>query len=184
MCPWVCCRRAGTGDPWWVPQELGYLFLRPGDRHRLGPSVSTGLACGRVGDPVLLRGLQEVIERDAVVGAWWGSYAVGEYPEAEVLTALGANRAARLRRPNLRYRFFRVASPYSAHVTLVTLEGEDREGYCFSAGSACRETQPIGSSGRPARRPTSCSSPETARVDQIRWTKSFTDSRMRRACRC
>jgi hypothetical protein len=47
----------------------------------------------------------------------------------------------RLLRPNLRYRCYRVATPFSAHVTIVTLEGEDREGYCFSAGSACRETR-------------------------------------------
>src|SRR5262249_20765722 len=48
---------------------------------------------------------------------------------------------ARLLRPGLTYRCFRVDSPYSDAVTVVALEGEDREGYCFSAGSACRETR-------------------------------------------
>jgi ribosomal protein S12 methylthiotransferase accessory factor len=99
------------------------------------------LSCGRCGDPVLLRGLQEVIERDALVGAWWGRYALEEHDAREVFAGLGGDLAARLRRPNLRYRCYRVASPFSSHVTLVTLEGPDREGPCFSAGSACRETR-------------------------------------------
>jgi ribosomal protein S12 methylthiotransferase accessory factor len=140
VCRWVCFRATGTGEPCWVPEELAYLALRPGERHAFGPGLSTGLASGRHGDPVLLRGLQEVIERDALVGAWWGRYGVEEWPPAEVLDSLGG-RAARLRRPNLHYRCYRIDSPFSAHVTLVTLEGQDREGYCFSVGSACRESR-------------------------------------------
>ena len=45
----------------------------------MGPSTSTGLGCGRLGQPVLLRGLQEVIERDALMGAWWGRYPLWEW---------------------------------------------------------------------------------------------------------
>jgi hypothetical protein len=33
-----------------------------------------------------------------------------------------------------------VLSPFSDHVTIVSLEGEDWEGFCFSIGSACRES--------------------------------------------
>src|SRR5262249_11483403 len=131
----------GTGAPWWVPEEFAYLFLGAGRRHRFAPGVSTGLACGRAADPVLLRGLQEVLERDAVVGAWWGSYRVEEWPAQEIFDILDPEKRQRLVRPNLRYRGYRVGSPYSDHVTVVTLEGEDREGYCFSAGSACRGTR-------------------------------------------
>jgi hypothetical protein len=47
----------------------------------------------------------------------------------------------RLKRPNLSYRFYRVRTAFSEHVTIVTLAGEDREGYCFSTGCACRETR-------------------------------------------
>ena len=90
---------------------------------------------------MLLRGLQEVIERDAVVGAWWGSYGLEEWEATAVFDLLGPEIARRVQRPNLRYRFYRAVSPLSAHVTLVTVEGLDREGYCFSAGSACRETR-------------------------------------------
>ncbi|MCC6416816.1 MAG: YcaO-like family protein [Gemmataceae bacterium] len=139
-CRWTCFRVAGAGTPCWVPEELAYLALRPGERHTFCPGFSTGLASGRHGDPVLLRALQEVIERDAVIGAWWGRYPVEEWEAAEILTRLG-ERGARVRRPNLRYRCYRVATPFSAHVTLATLEGEDREGCCFSIGSACRATR-------------------------------------------
>lgn len=140
-CRWICFRRAGSGDPCWVPEELAYLYSRAGIKHSICPGVSTGLSCGRVGDPVLVRGLQEVIERDAVVGAWWGSYLLEEWDQGPVLTLVGPEIAQRILRPNLRYRFYRVDGAFSDHVTIVTVEGEDLEGYCFSAGSACRETR-------------------------------------------
>jgi ribosomal protein S12 methylthiotransferase accessory factor len=138
LCDWICCRRALTGTAWWVPADLVYLHLPAG--HRFCPGVSTGLACGRVGDPVVLRGLQEVIERDAVIGAWWRLYALEEYAASAVLGAVCAAAAELFVRPALSYRCFRIVSPFSANVTMVTVEGQDREGYCFSVGSACRET--------------------------------------------
>lgn len=141
-CRWVCCRDALSGEPCWAPAELVYLFPRRNEGHRFTPGLSTGLSCGRGADPVLLRGLQEVIERDAMVGAWWGSYPLEEWPAAQVFKLLGSEVVWKLQRPNLRYRFYRVRSPYSCHVTVVTLSGEDHEGYCFSTGSACRETRP------------------------------------------
>jgi ribosomal protein S12 methylthiotransferase accessory factor len=139
---WSCCRVAGSGEAVWVPEEFLYLAPRPGERHHLGPTVSTGLSAGRETDLVLLRGLQEVIERDALVGAWWGRYPLQEHDPGKVWASLpGRGQARRLQRPNLHYRFFHIATPFSGHVTLVTLEGEEREGVCFSVGSACRETR-------------------------------------------
>jgi len=138
VCRWLCFRQLGTGLPMWVPEELAFLEPREQTTHRLGPGVSTGLASGQVGQPVLLRGLQEVIERDALLGAWWERYAVEEWPAELVFESLERALTRRLLRPNLRYRCYRVASPFSAHVTMASLEGEDHEGYCFSIGSACR----------------------------------------------
>jgi len=86
----------------------------------------------------VLRALQEVIERDALLGAWWGGYPMEEFHQE---TAWGPEESLRLQRPNLRWRFFRVQSPFSHHVTMVTVEGEDREGFCHSVGSACRESR-------------------------------------------
>jgi thiazole/oxazole-forming peptide maturase SagD family component len=138
VCRWVACREAWTGRPCWVP--AGFVYLA-GEPTPFAPAVSTGLSAGRSDDPVLLRGLQEVIERDALVGAWWGRYALQEHDPSQVLSRLPAGVPPRLLRPNLRYRFYHIATPYSAHTTVVTLAGEDHEGFCFSAGSACRSTR-------------------------------------------
>ena len=141
VCRWVCCRTVPDGTPCWVPEELVFLYPRVGADHAFGPSISTGLSSGRPGHPVLLRGVQEVIERDALMGAWWGRYPLIEWDQGRVLEALDPSLSGRLLRPNLRYRFYRVDSPFSAHATIVTLEGEDHQGFLFSAGSACRETR-------------------------------------------
>ena len=138
---WVCCRGAITGDAAWVPEEMVFLLPRRGQSQRFAPGFSTGLSCGRTGDPVLLRGAQEVIERDALVGSWWGGYAIEEWPATTVLDTLGADTRWRVERPNLTYRFYRIRSPYSEHVTLVSIRGQDEEGPIFSVGSACRETR-------------------------------------------
>lgn len=137
-CRWVCFRDVSSGEPRWVPEEFAYLFPRAGCGHRFCPATSTGLAAGTAGQPVVLRALQEVIERDALLGGWWGSYPVEEFPQE---AAWGAEETLRLQRPNLGWRFFRIQSPFSHHVTMVTVAGEDREGFCHSIGSACRESR-------------------------------------------
>jgi thiazole/oxazole-forming peptide maturase SagD family component len=137
---WIAFRGATTGDPAWVPEDMAFLFAPEGSRHVYCPAVSTGLSAGRRDDPVVLRGLQEVIERDAVVGAWWERYPLEEWDPLEVWRALGSAVEERLARRHLGYRFFRVRSPWSDHVAVATVEGEDREGVRFAAGSACRET--------------------------------------------
>jgi ribosomal protein S12 methylthiotransferase accessory factor len=141
VCRWVCFRQAFSGDPCWVPEEVAYLTLPPGRDSQLCPLVSTGMAAGPDAATALLRGLQEAIERDAVVGAAWGRYPLEEHDLERVFAQLEPTIPPRLRRPNLRYRCFRIATPHSAHVTAVTLQGEDRPAWCFSAGAACRETR-------------------------------------------
>jgi hypothetical protein len=90
---------------------------------------------------VLLRGVQEVIERDALVGGWWGRYPVEEWPADSIRQLLEPEIWRRASRPNLTYRFYRIRTPFSRHVTLVSQSGEDDEGWIFSVGSACRETR-------------------------------------------
>lgn len=138
---WVCFRRAITGQPHWVPADLAFMDLRPGTVPRFAPAVSTGWSAHCQADLALLRGTQEVIERDAMVGAWWGIYAMREHRPAAVMATLPPWLPARVERGNLRYRFYHIESPYSAHVTMVTMMGDDREGGCFSIGSACRESR-------------------------------------------
>ena len=137
-CRWICFRDVSSGEPQWVPEEFAYLLPRAGYGHRFCPATSTGLAAGTAGQPVVLRALQEVIERDALLGAWWGAYTLEEFGQED---AWNAEESLRLQRPNLHWRFFKIQSPFSHHVTMVTVEGEDREGFCHSVGSACRESR-------------------------------------------
>lgn len=140
VCRWACCRRYPTGEPVWVPEEMVYLLPRHGACQRIVAGYSTGLSCGRHDNPVLLRGVQEVIERDALVGSWWGDYALEEWPPQDVRELLGDRVWRRIERPNLDYHFYRICSPFSEHVTMISVGGLDLEGWVFSVGSACRET--------------------------------------------
>jgi hypothetical protein len=115
VCRWVCFRDVRDHRPRWIPVDMAFLEPDRGCPHQICHCTSTGLSAGRWGDPVLLRGLQEV------------------------LAALGMRVARRIVRPNLTFRFYGVDTPYSAHVTIVTLGGDDDLGFCFSTGSACRE---------------------------------------------
>ena len=137
-CRWVCFREVPSGEPVWVPEDLAYLFPRPGAPHRIAPMTSTGLSCGRAGDPVLLRGLQEVIERDAIVGAWWERYGLEEHEPERAFRLCGEAIAHQAQRPNIVYRFYRVQTPFSAHVVIVTALSHDGSGLSFSTGAACR----------------------------------------------
>lgn len=138
---WVRFRRLPDGAPVYVPADQAYMSPGPGGHHQVAPGISTGLVAGPSAAPLVRRGLQEVLERDAVVGAWWGAYPLEELEQDAVFASLGEGAARRLRRPNLLWRFFRVASPWTVHVTMATLEGEDLEGPCFSIGSACRASR-------------------------------------------
>lgn len=133
---WVRCRDLCSGAPLWAPADLVHLDLRPGTIPRFGPTISSGWSAHATPEAALARGVLELVERDAVVGAWWGRYDVVEIANADAL--LGDEVLDRIRRPNLRWRWFQIHTPYAAAVTLATLEGSDREGWVFSTGSAAR----------------------------------------------
>lgn len=138
-CEWVAFRELLSGDPRWVPLELGYL--QPGPRpHRIAPGVSTGLAAASTREQALLRGLQEVLERDALVGAWWGRYPLEPWPSAAVLAQL-EGAAARVERPGLELAFWRIDTPWAGHVTVCAATRRDARGPLLALGSACRETR-------------------------------------------
>ena len=138
---WVQCREVGTGRAIWAPEDLVFLVSRPGECQRLSHGYSTGLSCGVDADLVVLRGAQEVIERDALVGGWWGRYSVEEHSVETIRGALGEAFWRRVDRPNLTYRGYLIRSPFSDHVTMVSVSGDDDEGWVFSVGTACRETR-------------------------------------------
>jgi ribosomal protein S12 methylthiotransferase accessory factor len=69
---WVQGWDLATGDPVSVPAKRVCLASPCGRwLADIGPTTSTGLACGRNRDAVLLAGLLEVIERDAFALTWW-----------------------------------------------------------------------------------------------------------------
>lgn len=140
-CEWVRFREAGSGEPWWVPAELAFLDLRPGTGPRFGPTISTGWSAHSAPQTAMERGLQEVVERDAMIGAWWGRYDVVEHAHDDILAGLPGWVRPRVERPNLRYRWYHIDTPISRHTTAVTVSGDDHEGFCFSIGSACRDTR-------------------------------------------
>src|SRR5439155_11840997 len=71
----------------------------------------------------------------------WRRYLLEEFDPGRVWASLPADVAPRVQRPNLSWRFYRIDTPASAHVTVATLSGDDLEAFCFSAGSACRATR-------------------------------------------
>ena len=135
---WTRFRRYPDGDIAWVPEDMAYLYPRPGAEHGLVPMTSTGLATGRSHHNTVASGAREVIERDALMGMWLGAYPLHEWDASEVFAAFGPEKTARVNRPNLTFRFFRIEAPFSRNVTVVTVSGEDTVGWCFSAGAACR----------------------------------------------
>jgi hypothetical protein len=64
-----------------------------------------------------------------------------EHAPEQVFSLCGAEVERAARRPNIEYRFYRVDTPFSAHVAIVTARGEDTEGMLFSTGAACRSTR-------------------------------------------
>lgn len=58
------------GSPVYLPAELVYLGRPPDAAPPIGYSTSNGLACGPTFTEAVLRGLLELVERDAVMLAW------------------------------------------------------------------------------------------------------------------
>lgn len=68
---WVEARNLATGEPVWAPANRVCLAPPLGRwLTNIGPSTSTGLACGKNLEAAILTGLMEVIERDAFALTW------------------------------------------------------------------------------------------------------------------
>lgn len=119
-----------THEPVWVPQPL--VVLR--DDYATGIPTSSGLAAGRTPADALLRGLEEIIERDALMATWMHSLpgkriGAPQHFEKEV-TALHGNMYV-----------FDITPAYSpfpviAVAGMIPKRGKPR----FSLGVACRES--------------------------------------------
>ena len=69
--PWVAGRSLPDGAEAWLPAELVFLAdtVEPG-RPRIAYATSNGLACAPTVDETLVRGLCELLERDAFMIVW------------------------------------------------------------------------------------------------------------------
>ncbi len=68
---WTWATALPQGDPVLVPAEFVYLRhpASPGESHLLS-TISTGAACGRSAADAVVRGIYEVVERDAMMMMW------------------------------------------------------------------------------------------------------------------
>jgi ribosomal protein S12 methylthiotransferase accessory factor len=68
---WIAGRSLPSGEPAWLPAELVFLAdtALEGDRP-IGYATSSGMACGETREPTLVRGLCELLERDAFMIVW------------------------------------------------------------------------------------------------------------------
>jgi ribosomal protein S12 methylthiotransferase accessory factor len=114
----------------WVPQEL--VGLGPREGAALMPSTSTGLAADPDPARALLRGLEELLERDALAVTWLASLAGRrlslDASHEDPVTALGGEIAA-----------FDLTQAWNPHPVVVVcgqvpLRGRRR----FALGAACR----------------------------------------------
>lgn len=68
---WVAGRNLSTGEP--VSLPAAFVHYPPAEQ-RFRPAITTGLGLGNGGCGAILAGLYEVIERDAVMLAWYSTY--------------------------------------------------------------------------------------------------------------
>lgn len=125
-----------TNEPAWVPQELLGLGIAEGTM-RL-PSTSSGLAAHADSQPgpwlALLRGLQEVLERDALAVTWLHGLGGAELPLPPDLAEVAAGLGAQVHAFDLTQRW----NPQAVVAVAGRLDVEGRPRHAF--GIACRAT--------------------------------------------
>lgn len=105
-----------TNDPVFLPACFAYLSSNPiladSDAEVIGPAVSTGCACATSTDESLLKGLCELVERDAFMIVWRSRLAIPEIIIDEG-SALNPIYKARFARPGLEYRIWQTTLDFS-----------------------------------------------------------------------
>lgn len=105
-----------THGPVYLPASLVYLSASPrlneAGAYTLGPAISTGCACATTQEAALLKGLYELIERDAFMIAWRNRLPIPKLviDEASRLYPVYVRRFAR---PGLEYRLWLTTMDFS-----------------------------------------------------------------------
>jgi ribosomal protein S12 methylthiotransferase accessory factor len=122
-----------------VPASLVYMPYFPCFREQgeqvAGPAVSTGLACARSLEEAILKGLYELVERDAFMIAWLNRLPL---PSVNIESNLDLRRfyQERLRRDGLRYVVVHITTDIPLPSFLCLLIDERRTPPMISAGAA------------------------------------------------
>lgn len=129
-CPYAEVFALDGGGSRWVPQPLVSLS----DPHGTGVSTSSGLAAGASPAEALLRGLQETIERDALMTTWLHGLSGRPVATAPSLLAEVTRLAGEV-------ATFDLTPAYSPFPVAAVMGGIKQRGrWRYSLGVACRQT--------------------------------------------
>jgi ribosomal protein S12 methylthiotransferase accessory factor len=103
--PWVAGWSLRDGERAWLPAELVFLAdCVPAEGSRIGYATSSGMACAEQLDDALVRGLCEVLERDAFMIVWasrlslphldWSAHDALDALDQKLFAGLGLGYAA------------------------------------------------------------------------------------------
>ena len=128
-CPYAIAYDLRDNSPWWVPQP----FVTLQDPHRTGMPTSSGLAAAPTAREALLRGILELIERDALMTTWLHSLP-GRSVEPPAV------HAAEVERLGGEFTLFDLTPAYSPFPVAAVLGGIPKRGvWRYSLGVACRQ---------------------------------------------
>lgn len=129
-CPFVVAHDLQDNTPRWVPQP----FVTLQDPHRTGMANSSGLAAAPTAREALLRGLLELIERDALMTTW-----LHGLPGRAV--APSKQHTGEVARLGGEFTLFDLTPAYSPFPVAAVMGGIPKRGtWRWSLGVACRTT--------------------------------------------
>ncbi|RRD07007.1 hypothetical protein EII34_00445 [Arachnia propionica] len=127
-CPYAIAYDLQDNSPWWVPQP----FVTLQDPHHTGMPTSSGLAAAPTAREALLRGLLELIERDALMTTW-----LHGLPGRAVAPI--QQHVAEVSRLGGEFTLFDLTPVYSPFPVAAVMGGIPKRGtWRFSLGVACR----------------------------------------------
>lgn len=129
---WTWAVSLPQGDPILVPAELVYLRhpTNPKEQH-LVSTISTGAACGRSAADAVVRGIYEIVERDAMMIMWLNRYPVPRLV-VDPQTELGQFIERYLRHTALNYQLFWLPNDLEIPACMaILLEGNPGEQRIF-----------------------------------------------------
>jgi len=129
---WTQARDLVSDESRLVPACFVYMPYEPSAPEPLiAPAISTGLSCASSYEEALLRGLYEVIERDALAITW-----LKRVPTWE-LVDMPAEIAGIFEQGPIKYHIYDITSDVNIPVYLVLSVGDSEAGSIVSVGVAC-----------------------------------------------